>query len=219
MAGARARRPAATAWSLLIAIPFAPLLGRHKDLFNQVPTGHVPKYYVIYGIAVSAITAVTEETLVSGYLLTRLEQLGWNPRWALVLSLALRTSYHVYYGLGFLLTIPLGYFADPVLPEAPAADAADRRALPLRRGADHDQRAGRLSTRAGRPISAERERRPAGGCAAARLGGGSGARRGPLGAGGGPARGGRAAADDRLTEPGGRPGPSALTLSRRFLCP
>jgi membrane protease YdiL (CAAX protease family) len=27
-----------------------------------------------------------------------------------VLSLTLRTSYHVYYGLGFLLTIPLGYF-------------------------------------------------------------------------------------------------------------
>jgi membrane protease YdiL (CAAX protease family) len=95
---------------LLAAIPFAPLLADHKSLFNQVPIGHVPKYYVIYGIAVSAVTAVTEETLVSGYLLTRLDQLGWNPKWALVLSLALRTSYHVYYGLGFLLTIPLGYF-------------------------------------------------------------------------------------------------------------
>ena len=95
---------------LLVAIPFARLLTDHKSLFNQVPTGHVPKYYVIYGLAVSAITAITEETLVSGYLLTRLDQLGWNPRWALVLSLTLRTSYHVYYGLGFLLTIPLGYF-------------------------------------------------------------------------------------------------------------
>ena len=42
--------------------------------------------------AVSAITAITEETLVSGYLLTRLEQLGWDPRWALTVSLALRTS-------------------------------------------------------------------------------------------------------------------------------
>jgi membrane protease YdiL (CAAX protease family) len=71
---------------------------------------HVPHYYVIYGLAVSAITAIAEETLVSGYLLTRLEQLGWSPRWALLLSLTLRTSYHVYYGLGFLLTIPLGYF-------------------------------------------------------------------------------------------------------------
>ena len=95
---------------LVIAIPFAPLLAHHKTLFNQIPTGHVPKYYVIYGIAVAAVTAITEETLVSGYLLTRLEQLGWDPKWALVLSLTLRTSYHVYYGLGFLLTIPLGYF-------------------------------------------------------------------------------------------------------------
>ena len=30
-------------------------------------------------------------------------------RRALVLSLILRTSYHVYYGLGFLLTVPFGY--------------------------------------------------------------------------------------------------------------
>jgi len=96
--------------AIVITLPFAALLMEHKDLINQVPIGHVPKYYVIYGLAVSATTAVAEETLVSGYLLTRLEQLGWNPRWALVLSLTLRTSYHVYYGLGFLLTIPLGYF-------------------------------------------------------------------------------------------------------------
>jgi membrane protease YdiL (CAAX protease family) len=80
-----------------------------STLFNNIPIGHVPHYYVIYGIAISATTAITEETLVSGYLLTRLEQLGWDPRWALVLSLILRTSYHVYYGLGFLLTIPTGY--------------------------------------------------------------------------------------------------------------
>jgi membrane protease YdiL (CAAX protease family) len=94
--------------TLLIALPFS-ALARHSSLFSQVQTGHVPKYYVIYGLAVSAITAITEETLVNGYLLTRLEQLGWTPRRALVLSLTLRTSYHVYYGLGFLFTIPVGY--------------------------------------------------------------------------------------------------------------
>ncbi len=97
--------------SLLAAIVLAALVGHNSKLFSQVPIGHVPGYYVIYGIAVSAITAIAEETLVSGYLLTRLEQLGWNPRWALLLSLTLRTSYHVYYGLGFLLTIPFGYYA------------------------------------------------------------------------------------------------------------
>jgi membrane protease YdiL (CAAX protease family) len=86
------------------------LIGRHSKLFDQVPTGHVPAYYISYGILVSAITAIAEETLVNGYLLTRLEQIGWDPRRALLLSLTLRTSYHVYYGLGFLLTIPLGYF-------------------------------------------------------------------------------------------------------------
>ena len=78
--------------TLLAIIVLAPVAGRHNRLFAQVPVGHVPAYYVIYGIAISAITAVTEETLVSGYLLTRLEQLGWNPRRALLLSLTLRTS-------------------------------------------------------------------------------------------------------------------------------
>jgi membrane protease YdiL (CAAX protease family) len=85
------------------------LLGPNSKLLIQIPVGHVPAYYVIYGIAMAAITSVAEETLVSGYLLTRLEQLGWSPRRALALSLILRTSYHVYYGLGFLLTVPSGY--------------------------------------------------------------------------------------------------------------
>ena len=95
--------------TLLIALPFSTLIARHNSLFSQVQTGHVPKYYILFGLAISAITAITEETLVSGYLLTRLEQFGWTPRRALLLSLTLRTSYHVYYGLGFLFTIPFGY--------------------------------------------------------------------------------------------------------------
>ena len=117
----------------------------HKGLISQIPTGHVPRYYIIYGIVMSAVTAITEETLVSGYLLTRLDQLGWNPRWALALSLTLRTSYHVYYGLGFLLTIPFGYYATRSFQKHRRPDAADRRALHLRRRADHDQRAGLLN--------------------------------------------------------------------------
>jgi len=95
---------------LVILIPLSPLLIHHSSLINQVPTGHVPWYYVFWGLAISATTAVTEEVLVNGYLLTRLGQLGWTPRSAFLLSLTLRTSYHVYYGLGFLLTIPFGYF-------------------------------------------------------------------------------------------------------------
>jgi membrane protease YdiL (CAAX protease family) len=98
--------------TVVVVDSLASVLGRSTalNLFNQVKIGHVPAYYILYGITIAAVTAITEETLVSGYLLTRLEQLGWNPRWALVLSLTLRTSYHVYYGLGFLFTIPLGYF-------------------------------------------------------------------------------------------------------------
>jgi membrane protease YdiL (CAAX protease family) len=65
---------------------------------------------VVYGIAISATTAVAEEVLVNGYLLVRLEQLGWSPQRALILSLILRTSYHVYYGIGFIFTVPFGYF-------------------------------------------------------------------------------------------------------------
>jgi membrane protease YdiL (CAAX protease family) len=92
-----------------VAIVLTATFGRHSTLVNNVAIGHVPRYYVIWGLAMSAITAVAEEVLVNGYLLTRLGQLGWTPRSALILSLTLRTSYHVYYGVGFLLTIPFGY--------------------------------------------------------------------------------------------------------------
>jgi membrane protease YdiL (CAAX protease family) len=94
----------------VLLIPLAPLIANHKSLFSQTAVGHVPAYYVVYGIAIAATTAVAEEVLVSGYLLTRLEQLGWSPRRAFALSLLLRTSYHVYYGVGFILTVPFGYF-------------------------------------------------------------------------------------------------------------
>jgi len=36
----------------------------------------------------------------NGYLLVRLEQLGWQPRRTLLLGLALRSSYHIHYGIG-----------------------------------------------------------------------------------------------------------------------
>ena len=92
-----------------VAIALTAVVGRNSGLVNKVSIGHVPHYYVIWGLAMSAITAVAEEVLVNGYLVTRLTQFGWTPRSTLVLSLTLRTSYHVYYGVGFLLTIPFGY--------------------------------------------------------------------------------------------------------------
>ena len=95
---------------ILMLIVLAPAIAGDRSLFVSPSLGPMPKYYVIYGILVSATTAVAEETIVNGYLLVRLDQLGWDRNWALVLSLTLRTSYHIYYGLGFLLTIPLGFY-------------------------------------------------------------------------------------------------------------
>jgi membrane protease YdiL (CAAX protease family) len=48
----------------------------------------------------SARSAVLEEVLVAGYLLRRLDQLGWRPNAALVASALLRASYHLYQGWG-----------------------------------------------------------------------------------------------------------------------
>jgi membrane protease YdiL (CAAX protease family) len=91
-------------------LPFAAAINHHPGLVNSLTVSTQPKYYLIEGIFMSALTAVTEEVLVNGYFITRLGQLGWTPRSSLLLSLALRTSYHAYYGLGFVLTIPLGFF-------------------------------------------------------------------------------------------------------------
>ncbi len=95
---------------IAVLIPLVPLLAHHQSLVNPVPVGTVPRYYVIWGLLISAVTALAEEVLMNGYLMTRLSQLGWTPTGALVLGIALRTSYHVYYGLAVVLTIPIAYF-------------------------------------------------------------------------------------------------------------
>jgi membrane protease YdiL (CAAX protease family) len=99
---------AAFGCELVLAVAVSPLA--HSRFLNQTGPLHVPAYYLIFGISQSLITAVAEEVCVNGYLLTRLDQLGWSPARAFWLSLALRTSYHVYYGVAFLLTVPFGYF-------------------------------------------------------------------------------------------------------------
>jgi len=48
---------------------------------------------------VSALVAgVVEEVVVLGYLVRRLEQLAFRPMWVLVIAVAVRGSYHLYYG-------------------------------------------------------------------------------------------------------------------------
>src|SRR5207247_4789137 len=44
--------------------------------------------------------AALEEVIVIGYLIRRLQQVGWSPLVALVASAALRGSYHLYQGWG-----------------------------------------------------------------------------------------------------------------------
>ncbi|MER8072424.1 type II CAAX endopeptidase family protein [Streptomyces sp. NPDC094034] len=48
----------------------------------------------------AAQNSVLEEVIVVGYLLRRLDQLGWSPMGALAASSVLRGSYHLYQGIG-----------------------------------------------------------------------------------------------------------------------
>jgi hypothetical protein len=48
----------------------------------------------------AAQNGTVEEVLVLGYLLRRLDQLGWSVPWALVTAAAVRGSYHLYQGFG-----------------------------------------------------------------------------------------------------------------------
>jgi membrane protease YdiL (CAAX protease family) len=48
----------------------------------------------------AAHDGILEETLVIGYLLRRLDQLGWRPSRAIAFSAVLRGSYHLYQGFG-----------------------------------------------------------------------------------------------------------------------
>lgn len=91
----------------LIALIFRPLFT--SGAANRVHESHVPAYFVVYALILAATTAITEETFVNGYLLTRLAQLGWRPWPAFALSLVLRTSYHAYYGAAIIATVPFGW--------------------------------------------------------------------------------------------------------------
>jgi membrane protease YdiL (CAAX protease family) len=64
--------------------------------------------FVVYGILRSIGAGLIEETVVLGYLVHRLEQLGWSTRYAAIASVGVRASYHVYYGIGVLSVIVYG---------------------------------------------------------------------------------------------------------------
>jgi membrane protease YdiL (CAAX protease family) len=78
-------------------------LGVRAAGFNLtvVPESLPAVWWRIPVLVASAVqNAVLEEVIVVGYLLRRLDQLGWAPNRALAASAVLRGSYHLYQGLG-----------------------------------------------------------------------------------------------------------------------
>ncbi|RKN45070.1 CPBP family intramembrane glutamic endopeptidase [Streptomyces hoynatensis] len=78
-------------------------LGAHAAgaSLTVVPEALPDVWWKIPVLVASAVqNAVLEEVVVVGYLLRRLDQLGWHPHRALLASALLRGSYHLYQGLG-----------------------------------------------------------------------------------------------------------------------
>jgi membrane protease YdiL (CAAX protease family) len=71
------------------------------------PTGH---WWTVPVLVLGAIqAALLEEVVAVGYLIRRLEQLGWSGAVAVVASAVLRASYHLYQGWGgFVGNLALG---------------------------------------------------------------------------------------------------------------
>lgn len=68
---------------------------------NVVPESLPAVWWRIPVLTLSAVqNGLLEETVVLGYLLTRLDQLGTRPWKAIVISAVLRGSYHLYQGFG-----------------------------------------------------------------------------------------------------------------------
>jgi membrane protease YdiL (CAAX protease family) len=72
--------------------------GLNRGVLPAPPGGH---WWTIPVLLLSSVrAAVLEEVIVVGYLLRRLDQLGWRKNTALAASAVLRGSYHLYQGFG-----------------------------------------------------------------------------------------------------------------------
>jgi membrane protease YdiL (CAAX protease family) len=84
-------------------------LGVNRTVIPIPPTGHWWTIPVL--LLAAARSGLLEEVIVCGYLLRRLDQLGWSPARALWCSALLRGAYHLYQGFGgFLGNLALGLF-------------------------------------------------------------------------------------------------------------
>ena len=84
-------------------------LGVNRTVVPIPPTGHWWTIPVL--LLAAARSGLLEEVIVCGYLLRRLDQLGWSPTKALWSSALLRGAYHLYQGFGgFFGNLALGLF-------------------------------------------------------------------------------------------------------------
>src|SRR5919198_378919 len=82
-------------------------LGVNRAVVPVPPTGHWWTVPVL--LLAAARSGLLEEVIVAGYLLRRLDQLGWSPSRALAASALLRGAYHPYQGFcGFVGNPALG---------------------------------------------------------------------------------------------------------------
>ncbi|WP_443075923.1 CPBP family intramembrane glutamic endopeptidase [Streptomyces sp. TRM 70351] len=81
-------------------------LGARAAGFNLtvIPESLPQVWWKMPVLVLSAVqNSLVEEVIVLGYLLRRLDQLGWSPAAALAVSALLRGSYHLYQGVGGLI--------------------------------------------------------------------------------------------------------------------
>jgi membrane protease YdiL (CAAX protease family) len=64
------------------------------------PSSGVRSDYLVLGLVASLVAGVLEEIVVLGYLVRRLEQRGWAVPVVVAVAVAVRVSYHLYYGPG-----------------------------------------------------------------------------------------------------------------------
>ena len=82
-------------------------LGVNRTVIPIPPTGYWWTIPVL--LLAAARSGLLEEVIVCGYLLHRLDQLGWSPAKALWSSALLRAAYHLYQGFGgFFGNLALG---------------------------------------------------------------------------------------------------------------
>lgn len=76
----------------------------HDLGIHAFPTGSgsLPTGYVFLLVLSAVVAGITEEIVVLGFVVRRLEQFGWRPTWVVTVAVLVRMSYHLYYGPGVL---------------------------------------------------------------------------------------------------------------------